>query len=66
MGSTPTVFRVSHSFTMSDRFEHWMVVSPMLFVGVVLFGGRSSRLRGGLLIAAYIGIAVAFYLAGDR
>jgi Ca2+:H+ antiporter len=33
---------------------------------VLLWGGRSSRPRGVLLITAYVGIAVAFYLAGDR
>jgi Ca2+:H+ antiporter len=32
----------------------------------LLFTGRSSRLRGALLIAAYVGAAVAFFLAGDR
>jgi Ca2+:H+ antiporter len=32
----------------------------------VLSGGVSSRLRGGLLLAAYAGVAVVFYLAGDR
>jgi Ca2+:H+ antiporter len=37
-----------------------------VFTALVLFGGRSSRLRGALLIAAYVGIAVAFFLAGDR
>jgi Ca2+:H+ antiporter len=37
-------------------------------VGVVLAtvgGGTSSRLRGGILIAAYIGVAAAFFIAGD-
>ena len=28
--------------------------------------GRSSRLRGSILIAAYVGVAAAFYAAGDR
>jgi Ca2+:H+ antiporter len=37
-----------------------------LFTAIILFGGKSSRLRGGLLIAAYVGVAVAFFLAGDR
>ncbi len=37
-----------------------------LFTALVLWGGRSSRLRGFMLIAAYVGIAVAFSLAGDR
>ena len=34
------------------------------FVSLVLFGGPSSRPRGALLIAAYIGVAVAFFIAG--
>ncbi len=29
-------------------------------------GGRSSRLRGGILVVAYIGVAIVFYAAGDR
>jgi len=37
-----------------------------VFTTIVLFGGHASRLRGVLLIAAYVGIAVAFFLAGDR
>jgi Ca2+:H+ antiporter len=28
--------------------------------------GRSSRLRGVILVVAYVGVAVAFYVAGDR
>jgi Ca2+:H+ antiporter len=33
---------------------------------VLLFQGRSSRARGVVLIAAYVGVAAAFYLAGER
>ena len=33
---------------------------------VLLFQGRSSRLRGALLIAGYVTAAVAFFIAGDR
>ena len=36
------------------------------FVAVVIAGGRSSRGRGVLLIAAYVGVAAAFFLAGER
>jgi Ca2+:H+ antiporter len=36
------------------------------FTAVVLWGGHSSRTRGVLLIGAYVGIATAFYFAGDR
>ena len=33
---------------------------------VLLVQGRSSRLRGVLLIAAYVAVAVGFFLAGER
>jgi Ca2+:H+ antiporter len=33
---------------------------------IVLADGRSSRLKGVILIAAYVGMAIAFYVAGDR
>ncbi len=32
----------------------------------LLFQGRSSRWRGAVLIAAYVGAAAAFWIAGDR
>jgi Ca2+:H+ antiporter len=32
----------------------------------LLADGRSSRLKGMILIATYLGVAVAFYVAGDR
>ncbi|MGZ4385522.1 MAG: calcium/proton exchanger [Gaiellaceae bacterium] len=32
----------------------------------LLYGGRSSRLRGLLLISAYVVAAIAFFFAGDR
>jgi Ca2+:H+ antiporter len=37
-----------------------------VFVFLLLFQGRSSRGRGVALIAAYVVVAVAFLLAGDR
>jgi Ca2+:H+ antiporter len=33
---------------------------------VLLVQGRSSRARGVLLIAAYVGVAVAFFVSGER
>jgi Ca2+:H+ antiporter len=36
------------------------------FAALLLFGGRSSRLRGAVLIAAYVAVATAFFVAGDR
>jgi Ca2+:H+ antiporter len=37
-----------------------------LFAALLLFGGRSSRLRGAALIAAYVAVALAFFFSGDR
>jgi Ca2+:H+ antiporter len=42
------------------------VGGSVVFVALLLFGGRSSRLRGAVLIAAYVAVAVAFLLSGDR
>ena len=36
------------------------------FCSLVLAGGRSSRSRGIMLLAAYVAVAAAFFLAGDR
>ena len=38
----------------------------LLFTVAVLFNGNSSRARGVLLLAGYVVVAVAFFLAGDR
>jgi Ca2+:H+ antiporter len=38
----------------------------VIFTALLLFSGRSTRWRGGVLIAAYITVAVAFYAVGDR
>jgi len=37
-----------------------------VFTALVLFDGRSSRLRGGLLVLGYAVVVAAFFLAGDR
>ena len=42
------------------------LAAAVAVVIVTVGGGRSSRARGGLLIAAYVAVAVAFYIAGDR
>jgi Ca2+:H+ antiporter len=42
------------------------VGGSVLFTAVLLFGGRSSRWRGAVLIAAYVAVAVAFFVVGDR
>jgi Ca2+:H+ antiporter len=45
-------------------------IAALVFGTVVTFlllvQGRSSRLRGVILIAAYVAVAVAFFAAGDR
>jgi Ca2+:H+ antiporter len=46
--------------------EIGVLAGSLLFTAALLFGGRSSRLRGALLIAAYVMAAVAFFVAGDR
>ncbi len=33
---------------------------------ILLADGHSSRLKGAILVAAYVAVATAFYLAGDR
>jgi Ca2+:H+ antiporter len=42
------------------------LAASVVFTTLVLFNGNSSRLRGGLLLAGYVAVAVAFLLAGDR
>ena len=38
----------------------------VLVAGVLLADGRSSRLKGALLVVTYVGIAAAFFFVGDR
>jgi Ca2+:H+ antiporter len=40
--------------------------AAVIFTALLLFGGRSSRGRGVALIAAYVAVAVVFFVAGDR
>jgi Ca2+:H+ antiporter len=42
------------------------LAGALAFTAVVLWGGRSSRLRGVLLLAAYAAVAVGFYAVGER
>ncbi len=42
------------------------LAASLAFVALVLWGGQSSRLRGGLLVAAYVAVAATFFVAGDR
>lgn len=42
------------------------LAAALAVVAVTTAGGKSSRLRGGTLVLAYVGIAIAFLVAGDR
>ena len=42
------------------------LAGALVLTAVVLWGGRSSRLRGTLLVVGYVAIAVAFFVAGER
>jgi Ca2+:H+ antiporter len=42
------------------------VAGSTAFVSILLADGRTSRRKGALLIAGYVVVAVAFFLAGDR
>jgi Ca2+:H+ antiporter len=48
------------------QVEVAMLASALLLTVAVLFDGRSSRLRGGILVAAYVAVAVVYYQAGER
>ncbi len=53
--------------TLSFRpVEIAALTASLLLTIVVLASGRSSRVRGGVLLAGYLGVAIAFYAAGDR
>jgi Ca2+/H+ antiporter len=42
------------------------VGGSVLLTTILLAPGRSSRVRGIVLISAYVAVAVAFGIAGDR
>lgn len=48
------------------QVEIGALLGATAFVTLVVGGGHSSRARGLALIAGYVGVAIAFYLAGDR
>jgi len=48
------------------QVEIVMLAASLLITVAVLFDGRTSRLRGGILVAAYVGVAFVFYQAGER
>jgi len=41
------------------------LVLSLALVTVTIWGGRSSHMRGAILIAAYVGVAAMFFVAGD-
>jgi Ca2+:H+ antiporter len=43
-----------------------VLAGSLVFATIVLWDGKSSRLRGVALIGAYVVAAAAFYVAGDR
>ncbi|HEY7198017.1 MAG TPA: calcium/proton exchanger [Gaiellaceae bacterium] len=48
------------------EIELIMLGGSTLLAAALLIHGRSSRARGATLIAAYVGVATAFFLVGDR
>jgi len=42
------------------------LAASVAYTAAILFGGRSSRARGGLLLAGYGAVVLAFFLAGER
>ena len=42
------------------------LAGSVVYTALVLFDGRSSRVRGGLLLVGYAVVVVAFFMAGDR
>jgi Ca2+:H+ antiporter len=42
------------------------LAGALVLVALLLYGGTTSRLRGWLMVGAYVAIAVIFFVAGDR
>jgi Ca2+:H+ antiporter len=56
-----------NSLALSFRpVELVAVAGSVALTTALLWQGRSSRGRGAALIAAYVGVAAAFWIAGDR
>jgi Ca2+:H+ antiporter len=68
---TPVVMLLSlpfaHPLPLTFR---WIELAAMggsvVLVGATIWDGRSRRWEGAMLVAAYVGVAVAFLLAGNR
>jgi Ca2+:H+ antiporter len=48
------------------KVEIGALAVSVVVTSILLADGRSSRLKGMILIAVYVGVAAAFYLAGER
>jgi Ca2+/H+ antiporter len=48
------------------EIEIAVLAASVVFTSLLLWGGRSTRLRGIVLIGAYGVAATAFFIAGDR
>ena len=48
------------------QVEIGALAASVVITSFLLADGRSSRLKGVILIAVYVGVAIAFYAAGDR
>ena len=46
--------------------EIFALGASVVIASILLADGRSSRLKGVIMIVAYVGIATAFFLAGER
>jgi Ca2+:H+ antiporter len=46
--------------------EMAMLAGALGLTALVLFDGRTSRLRGAILIAGYLAVAIVFFQAGER
>jgi Ca2+:H+ antiporter len=56
-----------HPLALSFRqVELLALVGSLVAAAIVLVQGKSSALRGAVLVAAYVGVAVTFFAAGDR
>ncbi len=48
------------------QVEMAMLAGALVLTTAVVFDGRTSRLRGGILIAGYVVVAIVFFQAGER
>ena len=46
--------------------EIFALGASVVVASILLADGRSSRLKGVIMIVTYVGIAAAFFFAGER